>query len=100
VKRVQVPWARDGSGFTLLFEQAAMTLVREMPVLPVARFFGITDKRLWRVVEYYVAKPLRDLDLSCVTAFAFDAEGTAFRPPRGATTTSPSSSTRTARASR
>ncbi len=72
VKRVQVPWARDGSGFTLLFEQAAMTLVREMPVLAVARFIGITDKRLWRIVEYYVAKALRDLDLSGVTAFAFD----------------------------
>jgi len=31
VKRVNVPWAREGSGFTLLFEQAAMALVREMP---------------------------------------------------------------------
>ena len=72
VKRVQVPWARDGSGFTLLFEQAAMTLVREMPVLAVARFIGITDKRLWRIVEHYVAKALRDLDLSGLTALAFD----------------------------
>ena len=72
VKRVQVPWAREGSGFTLLFEQAAMTLVREMPVLAVARFIGITDKRLWRIVEHYVAKALRDLDLSALTALAFD----------------------------
>jgi len=100
VRRVQVPWAREGSGFTLLFEQAAMTLVREMPVLAVARFIGITDKRLWRIVEHYVAKALRDLDLSGLTAVAFDAEGIAFRRPRGATTTSPCSSTRTARASR
>jgi len=72
VKRVRVPWARDGSGFTLLFEQAAMTLVREIPVLAVARFIGITDKRLWRIVEHYVAKALRDLDLSALTALAFD----------------------------
>ena len=72
VKRVRVPWARDGSGFTLLFEQAAMTLVREMPVLAVARFIGITDKRLWRIVGHYVAKALRDLDLSGLTALAFD----------------------------
>jgi transposase len=56
----------------LLFEQAAMTLVREMPVLAVARFIGITDKRLWRIVEHYVAKALRDLDLSGLTAVAFD----------------------------
>jgi len=72
VKRVNVPWAREGSGFTLLFEQAAMALVREMPVLAAARFIGITDKRLWRIVEHYVAKALRELDLSALAAFAFD----------------------------
>jgi transposase len=72
VKRVKVPWAREGSGFTLLFEQAAMTLVREMPVLAVARIIGITDKRLWRIVEHYVSEALRRLDLSDLTAFAFD----------------------------
>jgi len=72
VKRATVSWAREGSGFTLLFEQAAMALVREMPVLAVARFIGITDKRLWRIVEHYVAKALRGLDLSGLKAFAFD----------------------------
>ena len=29
-KQVKMPWTREGSRFTLLFEQAAMTLVREM----------------------------------------------------------------------
>lgn len=72
VKRVTVPWARDGSGFTVLFEQAAMTLVREMPVLAAARIIGITDKRLWRIVEHYVAKALRSLDLYGLVAIAFD----------------------------
>ncbi|CAO0822085.1 hypothetical protein DFAR_2810004 [Desulfarculales bacterium] len=27
-----MPWTSEGSRFTLLFEQTAMTLVREMPV--------------------------------------------------------------------
>ena len=72
VKRVKVPWAREASGFTLLFEQAAMALVREMPVLAAARIIGITDKRLWRVVAHYVAKAVGNLDLSCLTALAFD----------------------------
>ncbi len=72
VKRVKVPWARDGSGFTLLFEQAAMALVREMPVLAAARIIGITDKRLWRIVEHYVAKALRSLGLCTLVAIAFD----------------------------
>lgn len=56
VKRMAVPWARDGSGFTLLFERAALMLVREMPVLAAARILEITDKRLWRIVEHYVGK--------------------------------------------
>lgn len=72
VKRAKVPWAREGSGFTLLFEQAAMILVREMPVLAAARIIGITDKRLWRIVEHYVGKALGELELSALRAFAFD----------------------------
>ena len=72
VKRATVPWAREGSGFTLLFEQAAMVLVREMPVLAAARIIAITDKRLWRIVEHYVAKALEGLVLSGLTAVAFD----------------------------
>lgn len=46
VRQVEVPWARKGSAFTLLFEQAALALVRKMPVLAAARFMGITDTRL------------------------------------------------------
>jgi len=37
VLRMTAPWAREGSRFTLLFEQAALMLVREMPVLAAAR---------------------------------------------------------------
>ena len=54
VHLVEVPWARKGSAFTLLFEQAAPALVREMPVLAAARLMDITDTRLWRIVRYYV----------------------------------------------
>ena len=32
IHRIEVPWARPGSGFTLLFEQVVMLLAREMPV--------------------------------------------------------------------
>ncbi len=45
VHQVEVPWARKGSAFTLLFEQAALALVREMPLLAAARLMGITDTR-------------------------------------------------------
>jgi transposase len=72
VKRVNVPWAREGSKFTLLFEQVAMTLVREMPVKATARIMEITDKRLWRVVKHYVAKALAQFDLSGLRAIGLD----------------------------
>ena len=53
---IDVPWARKGSAFTLLFEQAALALVREMPVLAAARLMKVTDTRLWRVVQHDVQK--------------------------------------------
>jgi len=46
VKKVAVPWARKGSGFTLLFEALIMALVREMPVAAVARLIGEHDTKL------------------------------------------------------
>ena len=72
VKRIQVPWAREGSSFTLLFEQAALALVREMPVAAAARQMAVTDKRLWRVVLFYVHRAVARMDLSAVRAVAFD----------------------------
>ena len=72
VRLIEVPWARPGSGFTLLFEEVALTLVREMPVNAAAKFMEVTDKRLWRVVEHYVEQALSRLDLSSLQAFGFD----------------------------
>jgi transposase len=72
VLRITVPWAREGSRFTLLFEQVAMMLVREMPVLAAARIIGITDQRLWRIVEHYVTKAVERLDLTRLKAISLD----------------------------
>lgn len=72
VKQIEVPWARKGSKFTLLFEQAAMILVREMPVLTTARILEITDKRLWRIVLHYVKTAMNKIDLSALSAFSLD----------------------------
>lgn len=72
VKRIQVPWAREGSRFTLLFEQAAITLVREMPVLAAARIMKITDQRLWRIVEHYVTQAMTRLNLKRLKALGLD----------------------------
>jgi transposase len=72
VRLVTVPWARPGSGFTLLFEGMAMTLARHMPVATAARFLGIEDKRLWRIVFHYVDAAVARMDLSNVRSVAID----------------------------
>jgi len=72
VKTVKVPWARKGSRFTLLFEQAAMVLVKEMPVRAAARIMGVTDNSLWRMVFHYVEEAMSKLDLGYVRGIAVD----------------------------
>ena len=72
VRLVDVPWARPGSGFTLLFEALAMTLVTHMPVAAVARLVGEHDTRLWRVVTHYVEAALARLDLADLRRVCID----------------------------
>jgi len=52
VKQIAVPWARAGSGFTLLFEAIVMALVAAMPVRAAARLVKEHDPRLWRIVHH------------------------------------------------
>lgn len=54
LRLVDLPWARSGSGFTLLFEALIMILAKSMPVNTIARFVGEHDTRLWRVLHHYV----------------------------------------------
>ncbi len=68
IHRVNVPWARENSKFTLLFEQALLTLVREMPVKACAKHVGVNDKRIWRVIKHYVKQSLMVMDLSELSA--------------------------------
>ena len=51
---INVPWARPGSGFTLLFEAFAMALIeREMPVNRVAEILGVNPQRVWTTAEQF-----------------------------------------------
>jgi transposase len=72
VRRINVPWVRQGSQFTLLFEQVALSLVREMPVNAAARHMAITDKSLWRIVDPNVSQAIAGIDLSGVADVALD----------------------------
>jgi len=64
VRQVQVPWARERSDFTLLFEALVMALVKEMPVKAVAGLVGEHDTKVWRIVHYYVDVAVEAQDLS------------------------------------
>jgi transposase len=72
VRLVTVPWARPGSGFTLLFEGFAMALAMHLPIAVAAGFLKITDQRLWRVVFHYVDAAVARMDLSGVTRVCID----------------------------
>jgi transposase len=72
VRLVSVPWAREGSGFTLLFEAMVMPMLRATPVAEVARQVGEHDTRLWRVIHHYVDEARAQDDHSGVTRAAFD----------------------------
>jgi transposase len=69
---VQVPWARPGSGFTLLFEALLLTMVPHMPVAAAARLMGEHDTRLWRVVHHYVDQAVAMRDDSAVERVGVD----------------------------
>jgi transposase len=72
VRQIEVPWARVGSGFTLMMEAAVLMLAREMTVSAVAEYLGESDTRLWRVIRAQVAAAHAADDWSQVKAIAID----------------------------
>jgi transposase len=72
VKQVEVPWARPGSGFTLLFEALILAMVKQMPVSAVGKLVGETDKRLWRILDHYVGEARARADFSDVSQVGVD----------------------------
>ena len=72
VKVIDVPWARPGSGFTLLFEASTMKLVAAMPVRAAAAIVREHDTLLWRIVIHYVDQAVARLDLADLKRVAID----------------------------
>jgi transposase len=72
VRLVALPWARERSGFTLLFEALIMAMVREMPVATLAGLVGESDMRIWRVVHHYVDRAVDAQNLQGVERVGID----------------------------
>jgi transposase len=79
VRIVTVPWAREGSGFTMLFEAYVMLLAPQMPIAALARFLRVTDKRLWRVMHWHVEEARESVDMSEVRDLVVDETSRAKR---------------------
>lgn len=73
IHMVSVPWARENSGFTLLFEAYAMLIIeKEMPVSCVSSALKETAPRIWRVFTHWVQKAFQKDDLSSVRQVGVD----------------------------
>ena len=70
--QISVPWAREGSGFPLLFEALALTMCRDLPVRQRARALRVRDKMLWRRIEHYVSQVRKKQDMSQVRIVGID----------------------------
>lgn len=69
---IPVPWARSGSGFTLLFEAMCLELAKSQPMAQVAKQVDEYDTRLWRFVNYYVNEARKKEDYSNVESVGMD----------------------------
>jgi len=77
VRMVQVPWARSGSGFTLLFEAFLIALVEgEMPVIRAAALLKEYPQRLWNIIKYWVRIAFQKKDLSDLQQIGIDETST------------------------
>lgn len=56
VTQMPVPWAREGSRFTLLFEALTLMLAPTMSVSAAARMLRVKSPRLWRVIVHHVTQ--------------------------------------------
>jgi transposase len=73
VLMVLPPWSGKMMGFTLLFEALLLQLCKHMPVHQVAMMTGVSDFKLWRMLDIYVDAVRVDEDYSAVTAVGMDA---------------------------
>jgi len=74
VKQVAVPWARERSGFSLLFEAMIVTLagMSKLPVRQIGALLGVSEGRLWRSLGALVEQAHAQADMSEVNAVGID----------------------------
>ena len=69
---VMPPWSGKMAGFTLLFEALLLKLCTHMPVHQVAQMTGVSDFKLWHMLDLYVMQAQEGADWSGITAVGID----------------------------
>ena len=72
IKMIPPPWNGAVSGFTLLFEALLMQLCKMMPVHNVSQLTGVSDYKIWRVLDTYIDLAKTDEDLSNIATIGMD----------------------------
>lgn len=73
VKTVEVPWARPGAGFSLLFEAMVMVMAQNgMTPNAIGRLVNEHDTLIWRILNHYVEEARGQVDLSTVSKVGVD----------------------------
>lgn len=74
---ISPPWSGRLSGFTLLFEAWLVQLCRSMPVHHVCKLTGVSDYRLWSMLEFYVNSARQHDDFSDLHTIGMDETSSA-----------------------
>ena len=72
VKTIEVNWAEKGSNFTIPFEILMLSFAKEMSVAAVAVLMNIHQDSVWRVLERYVMREVKKMDLSGIRIVGVD----------------------------
>ena len=72
IRMISPPWSGVVSGFTLLFEALLVQLCKAMPVHSVSQITGVSDYKIWRLLDVYIGAAKFDEDLSGVNVLGMD----------------------------
>ncbi len=72
VRLIPAPWEGKVSGFTLLFEALLIQLCKAMPVHNVSQLTGVSDHKMWRVLDTYIELAKKDEDFSDLSIIGMD----------------------------
>lgn len=72
IRMIPPPWRGVVSGFSLLFEALLIQLCKTMPVHNVSQLTGVSDHKIWRVLDVYINAARSNEDLSKVSTVGMD----------------------------